>query len=181
MILNSLWFGTKKIKMNEYLTPFVEEAKELYYKGFEYSYNNEKYFKKVRILAGNCDSVERPLLRCSTQFNGKYGCGLCLNPGELTPKGNGHVMVYLVNNNDNGFGMGLRTHEGTLKDAVNKTHEIKDHSILCDIPEFDIVNNLHVEWMHCVALGVCRHFLLKCGSIQVFTRNISILEIKSIR
>ncbi|EFN84418.1 hypothetical protein EAI_10745, partial [Harpegnathos saltator] len=35
----------------------------------------------------------------------------------------------------------------------------KDCSILCDIPEFDIINNLHVEWMHCVALGVCRQFI----------------------
>lgn len=159
IMLTCLWFGSKKIKMNDYLTPFVEKAKELYYKGFHYFYNGKKYHKRVRILAGNCDSIEKPLLQCSMQFNGAYGCGLCLNPGESIPKGNGHVRVYLVDNDNNAFGMGLRTHAGTLHDALNKTNGIKDRSKLCNIPEFDIINNLHVEWMHCVALGVCRQFV----------------------
>jgi len=132
IMLTCLWFGNKKIKMNDYLTPFVEEAKELYYKGFYYIYNGKKYHKRVRILAANCDSIERPLLQCSTQFNGAYGCGLCLNPGESIPKGNGHVMVYLVNTDNNAFGVGLRTHADTLHDALNKTNGIKDRSKLCN-------------------------------------------------
>ncbi|CAD6220037.1 GSCOCG00011542001-RA-CDS, partial [Cotesia congregata] len=32
-------------------------------------------------------------------------------------------------------------------------------SVLCDIPKFDIIKNLTPDWMHCVALGVCRQFL----------------------
>jgi len=29
-----------------------------------------------------------------TQFNGHYGCSLCLHPGEKVLKGNGTVRVY---------------------------------------------------------------------------------------
>ncbi|CAG5103371.1 Protein of unknown function [Cotesia congregata] len=41
-------------------------------------------------------SVARPLVRCSTQFNEEYGCGLCLNPGKEVKKGHGHTRVYLL-------------------------------------------------------------------------------------
>lgn len=35
---------------------------------------------------------------------------------------------------------------------------MKEKSILCDIPGFDIIHNLDVDWMHCIGLEVCRQF-----------------------
>lgn len=35
---------------------------------------------------------------------------------------------------------------------------MKNKSILCDLPNYDITNNLDVDWMHCKALGVCQQF-----------------------
>lgn len=70
---------------------------------------------------GICDAAARPIVRCSTQFNGSYGCGLCLHPGERVAKGRGYVRVYpLVARED--FGDGLRSHEQTLKHA-KKNHK----------------------------------------------------------
>ncbi|CAD6235363.1 GSCOCG00012417001-RA-CDS, partial [Cotesia congregata] len=83
IMLSSIWFGTGKPKsMNGYLKPFVDEATKLFNKGFKYVYTGQEYKKYVVILMGVCDSLARPILRCSTQFNGEYGCGLCLHPGE---------------------------------------------------------------------------------------------------
>lgn len=109
------------------------------------------------VLIGICDSVARPQIRCSTQFNGEYGCGLCLNPGKEVKKGNGHTRVYLLEGT-NSFGEGLRNHKQTLKDIEKKEKGMKNKSFLCDLPNYDIINNLDADWMHCVALGVCRQF-----------------------
>lgn len=112
-------------------------------------------------MKGICDSVARPLVRCSTQFNGEFGCGLCLNPGKSVEKGKGYARVYpMINGNP--FGEGLRTHEETLLHAEQKTKAkrkgIQKVSVLCEIPNYDIINNLDVDWMHCVGLGVVRQF-----------------------
>ncbi|KAH0553112.1 hypothetical protein KQX54_000418 [Cotesia glomerata] len=53
------------------------KTKKLANEGVTYTFNGNVYNKKVRILVGVCDSVERPNLRCSKTFRGKYGCGLC--------------------------------------------------------------------------------------------------------
>ncbi|KAH0563546.1 hypothetical protein KQX54_001227 [Cotesia glomerata] len=96
-------FHTKKSKskpkgMNGYLSPFVAEAKKLYSDGFIYERNGTIFKKRVMILMGICDSVARPMVKCSTQFNGKYGCGLCLNEGKSIEKRKGHVRIYKIIN-----------------------------------------------------------------------------------
>ncbi|CAD6216247.1 GSCOCG00011313001-RA-CDS, partial [Cotesia congregata] len=161
-MMSSVWFGTGKLKnMNAYLTPFVTEVKELLKNGFTYTLNGQTYKKRVFTLMVVCDSVARPLVQCTTQFNGNYGCGLCLYPGESIEKGQGFARVYPVINGEF-FGEGLRSHEQTLIHTEEKTQEkkkrIKRKSILCDIPNYDIIKNLDVDWMHCVALGVSRQF-----------------------
>lgn len=53
----------------------------------------------------------------------------------------------------------MRSHAETLEFAEFSEKGIKRRSTLCDIPGFDIIRNIDVDWMHCVALGVCRQFL----------------------
>ncbi|CAG5071785.1 Protein of unknown function, partial [Cotesia congregata] len=109
--MSSVWFGTGKPKnMNAYLTPFVTKAKELLKNGFTYLLNGQTYKKRVVTLMSVCDSVARPLVQCTTQFNGNYGCGLCLHHGESIEKGRGFARVYPVINGEF-FGEGLRSHE----------------------------------------------------------------------
>lgn len=43
--------------------------------------NGETYFIKPVIVT--VDSVTRPVLRNTLQFNGKYKCDFCLHPGML--------------------------------------------------------------------------------------------------
>lgn len=155
-MLVSIYLGSKKPDMNEYLKPFVAEAQLLSTQGFSYTYNGTKYVKKCKILVGVADSVERPELRCTTSFRGVYGCGLCLHPGIEVRKGKGGARVYPIDEEDNAWGEGLRDHEVTLHHAEMQIKGVKRRSTLYDIPGFDIIKCLCVDWMHCVALGVCR-------------------------
>ncbi|XP_044597182.1 uncharacterized protein LOC123273770 [Cotesia glomerata] len=162
IMLSSIWFGSGKPKdMNGYLRPFTDEAKKLLDKGFTYLYKGQIYRKRVVTLMGVCDSVARPLVQCVKQFNGEYGCGLCLHPGKRVSKGNGFTRAYPIVNG-NFFGEGLRTHNQTLTHAKKKNVEdrkgVKKLSILCEIPNYNIIYNLDVDWMHCVGLGVVRQF-----------------------
>ncbi|XP_074098714.1 uncharacterized protein LOC141527241 [Cotesia typhae] len=157
--LASICLGQKKPDMNNYSTPFVEECQKLANEGVTYTFNGYVYNKKVRVLVGVCDSVERPNLRCSKTFRGEYGCGLCKHPGEEISKGAGHVWVYPIDAHGNAFGEGLRSHIETATHADSQEKGIKGRSVLFGVPDFDIIKNLAVDWMHCVPLGVCRQFL----------------------
>lgn len=186
IILVRVWYGEEKPKdMNAYLKPFVTEAKKLYHEGFTYEYNGHRHTKRVIVLMGVCDAVARPVVRCSTQFNGKYGCGLCLHPGKRVKKNKGYTRIYnLVAGN--AFGDGLRTHEETLEHAIKKDKEdrkgIKRKSILCRLPCFNIINSLDVDWMHCVGLGVVRQFVnlwfdsVNCKEIFYFGQLIDSID-----
>lgn len=158
IMLVSLWFGKgKPTPIREYLKPFVDECILLYKKGFSYEYEGQDYTKRCRVLNCVCDSVQRPIMGGSTQFNREFGCGLCLHPGKRVEKGRGYVRVYPEIDNTF-FGQGLRNHKDTLTHAKNHEFGMKEKSILCKIPEFDIIKNIDVDWMHFVGLGVCRQF-----------------------
>lgn len=158
IFVSSIWFGRKKPQVNAYFVPFVKECTQLYHNGFNYTFNGVQYNKKCKVLIGVCDSIARCDVRCITQFNGMYGCGLCKHPGIQVEKGKGTVRVYPVNYENQTFNNDLRNHDETVNfDPQNKLG-VKGRSILCDIPEFNIIDNLPPDWMHCVALGVCRQF-----------------------
>ena len=160
VLLCGLWFGQGKPKMNEYLKAFVAESKRLAMEGFSYNFKGSTYKKKCRLLMCISDSVARPLLINSRQFNGEYGCGLCLHPGESIPKGRGFTRVYPLDANGEPFGEGLRTHEETIYHGTIAEKGIKGPSILCEIPTFNIIESLDADWIHCVALGVCRQIMV---------------------
>lgn len=159
IFLVSVYLGSKKPIMNEYIKPFVEEAKLLSDTGIDYDFEGVIYHKRCRILLGVCDSVERPELRGSKTFRGYYECGLCKHPGEEIAKDAGHVRIYPISDDGNAYGEGLRSHAETLDHIRNSEKGMKYRSTLCDIPDFDIITNLDVDWMHCVALGFCRQFV----------------------
>lgn len=158
VMLAGLWFGKKKPIVNEYFKPFVNECNRLHSEGFNYCFEGKQYNKKVRVLVGVCDTKARCELRNAAQFNGSYGCGLCNHKGERVQKGKGFTRVYPVDEKGNPFGEGLRTHEEALSYNIEQGKGMKGRSILCDLQNYNIVENLPPDWMHAVGLGVCRQF-----------------------
>ncbi|KAL1277061.1 hypothetical protein QQF64_023734 [Cirrhinus molitorella] len=116
---------------------------------------------RVFAIVSACDAVARPMLKDSTQFNGKYGCDWCLHPGERVAKGNGFVNIY--------------PHEEPLAetrhpqqwedDAIQASQDgssvrgVKGVSPLLFLPFFNIISGFVPEYIHAVLLGVVRQFM----------------------
>src|SRR5271156_6812834 len=54
VLLASLWFGSSKPKMENFLEPFVNELIELNSNGFTWKYEDRLMTTKVRVLVGVC-------------------------------------------------------------------------------------------------------------------------------
>jgi len=159
VLMASLWFGSGKPDMSVFLEPFVEECADLAENGFVWicPETNLSITTKAKVILGVCDSVARPLMQNFKQFNGRHGCGFCLDAGEVVEKGNGRTTVYTFNED-----MILRTNDNTcalMMEAVETKAPcmgVKGPSLLSLLPDFDIIHGLVPDYMHCICLGVVR-------------------------
>lgn len=90
VVLMALWYGNKKPPMGPFLDASIDELNRLQEHGF--SVKGRQY--KVRVLVITTDTVARPLVIGTTQFNGLHGCSFCLAEGQHVKKGRGGVRVY---------------------------------------------------------------------------------------
>ena len=81
VILMALWYGNKKPPTEAFMKWAIDELNRIHREGIEV--NGVKY--GVRLLIITTDTMARPLLRCTTQYNGEHGCDICLHPGRLFP------------------------------------------------------------------------------------------------
>lgn len=173
VLLCALWFGSKKPDMSCFFKPFVEECTNLSQVGFEWQdpNNQARRHMKVHTLCCVCDAVARPLLQNFKQFNGEYGCGVCLHPGMQTRKGNGKTRVYACPDEKPSDRNHKTTVEiGQIAERQGKTIlGIKGSSPLADLPLFDLINGMVPDYMHCVLLGVCRYM----ASLWMDSKNTS--------
>ena len=155
VLLVSLWFGSSKPKIDNFFEPFVNEMIKLNNTGFTWKFIDRLITTKVRVLVGVCDSVARPLLQNCKQFNGKHGCGFCLDEGVRSGIGNSRVYPYKEN-------VVLRTHKSTVEfsqmafEQNDSVYGVKGPSILFLLPEFDVIDGMIPDYMHSVRLGVTR-------------------------
>ncbi len=78
ILLLALWYGDKKPPTRPYLEWAMKELKRFQEDGF--LVDGIQY--RVRVLIITTDTVARPVLKNTTQFNGKFGCDFCLHPGQ---------------------------------------------------------------------------------------------------
>lgn len=90
VVLMALWYGNKKPPMGPFLDASIDELNRLQTHGF--SVKGKQY--KVRVLVITTDTVARPLVIGTTQFNGLQGCSFCLAEGLHVKKDRGLVQVY---------------------------------------------------------------------------------------
>ncbi|KAK3931225.1 LOW QUALITY PROTEIN: Transposable element P transposase [Frankliniella fusca] len=132
VMMASVLLGKKKPVMNEYLKPFVRECIILEREGISFKTNGVDI--QLRVI---------PLL-------GDYGCGLCYHPAFRMIRGRGHSKSYSISERE----FPPRTHEETQENARiaeesgTPQQGIKGHSILTEIPGFDIINCLDLDLFH---------------------------------
>jgi len=78
MVLMALWYGNKKPPRESFLEFALKELKSLESDLIEF--NGMKYL--FRPLIVSIDTIARPIVRNSAQFNGEFGCDWGLYPGK---------------------------------------------------------------------------------------------------
>lgn len=78
-----LWFGNKEPAMEMYFKCFLSECKDLYESGIHWKAPNGQVIHS-KVITLNCvlDSVAKPKLQATKQFNGTNSCPYCNHPGE---------------------------------------------------------------------------------------------------
>ncbi len=79
MVLVGIHHCDSKPTEDAFVLPCVERLKMLQENGIEFENNHYN----VRLLIITTDTVARPIIRNTTQFNGKFGCDFCLHPGKI--------------------------------------------------------------------------------------------------
>lgn len=112
---------------------------------------------KIIILTALFDLPALATFTNMTQYNGIYGCGLCLNPGERIKSGKGGARVYLpgmFNMRDD------KTHKKHMDMAVLMQDRICGVKGFCSITSLmAFPSNLTFDTMHCLYEGVCKQLL----------------------
>ena len=110
------------------------------------------------------DTVARPLVRNSSQFNGEFVCDFCLHPGVRVPKGDGNVRVCPQPKSCPTFKpRSMEQHKkdlelvGMLKNKA--IHGIVGPNPFQKLADFDHVEAYAPEYMHSCCLGVFKMFL----------------------
>lgn len=170
IIYYGLWIGSKKPQMWSYLKPMHQEMTKLE-DGVHMSdkYGND-IIMKATLLNCVCDLPARCMVSNSMQFNGKYGCWFCHQPGQTytTQKG-GHVHIYPFQE-DNPKGPS-RTAENLQEDVNNvlkNIHERKSDFVVRGIKgpfwfmfmnQFNVIHGFVVDYMHGICAGVMKMLL----------------------
>lgn len=172
-LLVGLWFGKKKPSFNTFLSPFVDQCNELSHDGLSWTVNGLTLRSRVFFKMISADSVARAPLQGLKQFNGKFGCPFCYNPGKAfsikDDKGKVVSSKWIVPYQDNAR---LRTHKLFLEDLniladklESTTTENSHNGVLCCSPfvnlhDYDMVAGFVIDYMHTGLLGTLKTYTM---------------------
>jgi hypothetical protein len=162
ILILGLWYG-KTPKMKTFMKPFVEKISLI---------NKDRlqvFDKNLKVIPLLCptDTCARPKIQEMTQFNGAFGCHVCLHPGDNKFKGStNNMMKYPYRT-----GIPIRSESETLKTLLqhptrkNPIDGIKGQSILVQLEHFSLIRGCPPDDMHGSYIGVGNQILDKiCDS-----------------
>lgn len=159
MLLWGIWQGTGKPNMTVFLKSLVLDLQKLYTEGINLEIEGEEISCKVMLLVGTMDLPARAGVLHMTQYNGEYSCIFCMHPGAVVRSGNGYCRSFPYVN------MPLRTTEDIKKNAAD-AHESRKRingitgiSVFNYLPYFSLCNNIVIDYMHGILLGICKKLL----------------------
>jgi hypothetical protein len=154
LVLCGVWVGSTDPKMDIFLQQFVQQGKKLFNEGIIWKKNSKNICSKFVCLCCCVDSVARPLLQGTTQFNGYYGCSWCLHKGELVE---GQVKYPVIEKETKSrTDRQMEKHMSAAFHSKSKVKGVKGPSPLINLPLFRIVRGFVPDYMHSICLGVVR-------------------------
>ena len=156
VLLGGVWFGLKKPNMSVFLKPILEEVEHLYFSGVDVKVPDGTKTVRVKLLLAVFDLPAKAAVLNLKQYNGRYGCLYCTNPGRSMAPG---CTVYVPSDQQNAT---ERTHSlmtAWASDAEKKGESVfgvKGHSVLGAF--IDTVNGVPIDYMHSILEGVTKYF-----------------------
>ncbi|KAL7404230.1 hypothetical protein ABVT39_011719 [Epinephelus coioides] len=136
---------------------------------------SEPFVCKVLTIAGTCNLPAKALVLNSVQYNGKFGCHKCEQPGETVKTGErGHVHAFPYQHRDPKGP--LRTNEKFALDMkiANETKTtvkgVKGPCWLSKLKSYNLTKGTAIDYMHSVLLGVMRLLMVLWFSTE-FSRQ----------
>ena len=172
MIFYGFWISSKKPLMWSFLKPMYDEL-QLLEKGImvkDYEGNVVKC--QATILTCTCDLPAKCLVSNSVQFNGKYGCWYCLQPGETFKTGErGCCHIFPFQKHDpKGPARTMKSLLEDVNETVSKiqsgeksytSNGIKGPSWLMFLKYFNAIDGYVIDYMHGVCAGVMKTLLAR--------------------
>lgn len=151
MIVVGFWICESQthICFNAFLETFTELMKGLVIQGVKSNHENKgnvKFFPLVAIS----DSLARAKLLNMINHSGFLACLWCEHPGNHL---NGAVR-YLYS-----MHCAKRTDQCVRQNSISSVIGMKGPSPIRNLPHFDLVNCIPVDYMHCILLGVVKKLL----------------------
>ncbi|KAG0442927.1 hypothetical protein HPB47_015475 [Ixodes persulcatus] len=151
--LAGLWFGKSHPNMTAFLAKFVDQVKSM--KPVMWEHSSEMHRSRAYVLCCCVDAPARAAVQNMVLFNGSFGCSWCLISGE-------HLegrMRYVTKEPP-----APRTSELVVRDMQLSLrlgitiNGIKGPSLLMNLPGFDLVGGVSVEYMQAVLQGAAKQF-----------------------
>lgn len=162
VVMSTLSWGEGKPPTDAFLRFFVEETRQLYSEGLTWKDAvGVERVSKVMFLLCCADAPARCMFANLMQYNGEFGCGHCLHPGVRAQSGRGTMQAFPLVHPI----YPERDRESMIVDAEKAVEQgssvngVKGPSLLYLIPGFNVGNALIPDIMHCLFLGVDKHFL----------------------
>jgi hypothetical protein len=148
----------ENLLLGAFLGESITELRRLEKDGFL-----SKASSKIRVLVVTTDTVARPLLLNTSQFNGECGCNFCLHPLDRVSKGKGGTREYPKPYPDDKdpTNYPLRSKEQHLIDLefVLRTGKprngIMGQTPLMNLPDLEFVKAFVPEYRHADCQGGC--------------------------
>jgi hypothetical protein len=183
MMVCGIYVGTQKPNMNEYMSYYVKSLQDLYENGVNWVHpvSKQSFTSKGTAPAVSADAPAKALILNHNSHNSRYACNICEqktkkidltaqevleNQAQPNPRKRIRRKRRFVYQDDIGPAQ-LRTGErmemqGILAETRSRPRKgVLGTSTLSGIPLIDRAECVCAEYLHLVALGVVKYFLLK--------------------
>lgn len=154
-ILSALWIGSEKPPMSILLKPVVDSLQQLDASGVTIQTSSGNQTIHCKVVFAVFDLPAKAAVLCAKQYNGKYGCSVCLHPGKRLSN---NTRVYTPDSVHP-----ERTHSQIVAAATRAEEtNIPEKGIMgrCPLtPILDLVTSIPIDYMHCVLEGVTRSLM----------------------
>lgn len=150
VVIAGLWLNASEPDFDTFLKPFCDEMEKVFAEGFSIG---REIVNTIQVIACCVDTKARCKIQNIKQFNGYNACGFCHHPGDIV----GKQIKYGFKNDIPKRNYQETLHAMALSSSTGRpVIGVKGISPLIRFPNFDVIRNCPIDYMHCVLLGIVR-------------------------